>query len=62
MAALPDMMHFFAHEFARLRAGGFAFGFVLAGPFDGLLFRHIWFFLVVGVVRGADANVCFCED
>jgi hypothetical protein len=40
MLALADMMHFFADELARLRAGRFTFPLILFGSFERLSFRH----------------------
>jgi hypothetical protein len=34
------MVHFFANEFAGLRAGGFALPPITAGPLERFLFRH----------------------
>lgn len=44
MFALPNVVHFFAHEFAGLSRGRFALLFVLAGAFKSLLFWHISFY------------------
>ena len=38
--SFTDVLHFFAHEFARLRGRRFAFASVLACPFDCFLFWH----------------------
>jgi hypothetical protein len=38
--AFPHMMNFFANEFSRLSAWGFAFASVFLSPFDRFFFRH----------------------
>jgi len=40
MFPLPNMLHFFAHEFTRLRGRGEPFTFVLARPFNSFFFWH----------------------
>jgi hypothetical protein len=49
MFPLPNVMHFFAHEFSGLRRCGFALPPVTPGPFESLFFWHtfmIWFVTV----------------
>ena len=49
MFALADMVDFFAHEFTRLGAWRFAFGFVFGGTSLGSFFGHVGFLeLAVG--------------
>jgi hypothetical protein len=45
MFALPNVMHFFAHEFSGLCRCGFALPSVTPGPFESLFFWHTftWF-------------------
>jgi hypothetical protein len=38
--AFPNVLYFFAHEFARLGGGRFALAFVLTRPFDWFFFWH----------------------
>jgi hypothetical protein len=38
--AFPYVVHFFAHKFASLRTGGFAFASVFTSAFQGLFFGH----------------------
>jgi hypothetical protein len=40
MLSLPDVMHLFPDEFARLSRRCFAFLFVFSGPFHGFFFWH----------------------
>ncbi len=41
MFTFANVFHFFAHEFARLSAGRFAFALVFARAFQCFLFWHI---------------------
>jgi hypothetical protein len=41
MFSFSNMVHFFAHEFSRLGAGGFAFALVFTCPFNWFFFWHI---------------------
>jgi tRNA(adenine34) deaminase len=41
MFTFPDVVHLFPHKFTRLRAGRFAFTFVLTGSFYGFFLRHV---------------------
>jgi hypothetical protein len=41
MFSFSNMVHFFAHEFSRLGAGGFAFALVFTRPFNWFFFWHI---------------------
>jgi hypothetical protein len=41
MLSFANVVHFFAHKFASLRAGRFAFLFVSLGPFNYFLFWHV---------------------
>ncbi len=49
------MFHFFAHKFARLRAGRFALTRILARAFDGIFFWHNKD--VSPLVRGLDVKI-----
>ncbi len=40
MFALPNVLHFFAHEFPRLSGRGEPFTFIFARPFDSFFFWH----------------------
>jgi hypothetical protein len=40
MFPLPNMLHFFTHEFTCLRGRGEPFTFVLACPFNSFFFWH----------------------
>ncbi len=41
MLAFADVLHLFAHELARLSAGGFAFAPIAARPFQCSFLRHV---------------------
>ena len=41
MLALADVMHFLAHELARLRRGGFSFTLAFSSPSNRFFLRHV---------------------
>jgi hypothetical protein len=40
MLAFSDMLHFFAHELARLSGRGFTFALIFTRPFNCFFFWH----------------------
>jgi len=41
MPALTDVLHFLTHKFTGLSASCLPLAFILAGPLDRLLLRHV---------------------